>query len=965
MTRWLGGKRPARLVTFWSGHGWAILVLFLPSLAEAQPVADQNTLLLIQFDRSVNADFSHGVPAAESTARLVDGRFGAGVDMGSDDRIAFVGNDGNFNPAAGTIEFWIKPHWPGNDTKKHSVFTCRFGKQGYININTIGRGGLGVALSSGEGEAWCWRRADAKIDSWKPEQWHYVACAWGNGQLHVYVDGQEGGRRVTDARMPTEAPETLNILGAEAVLDALRLSRRMFTVEDARHSMQLALGPQPYRHLEELTCKPAGAFSAGARKLLGNVHVPFVLGGSRYRRGSTCRPGAKFTFALGGDYETFRAEVGMDAFSPVGDSCAFEVWGDKKKLFDSGPRSAEQAALPIRVSVAGVKELTLATRAEGKVHPTTYCVWANAVLARRGAEVVVSSPRPLKPAELDMYRRQLTADAYTFQPKVKADFFTAGKYWEDDLDPNQPPAPERIGQTLSSFGTPGEYEPLNFVLYAVDDLTNVSVKVSDLRCGEATLPGNQIDVRIVLRGLMRNLYTRPPEQSTVVSRFLLPNQPVDVPAGTMREYHVIVHVPEKATPGKYTGHVRIAPAERPAVELPVEFEVLPFRFRPLTRKAYGIYYRFPADEAEWPRAEIELADIRAHGGTTLKSSLGVQYELAGGRIRPSFDRLVHGVELLGKHGFHGPLPISTGCEHVARLLKYDPVVDHADKQARERFLSTVKLAMEELAELSKKYPQFELLPTHMDEVFGRERLERYIRFTEAVRQVPSLRVFITLHNTPRAGVEEAMRQCDPFVDVRCYNGHAMDEWIKAGHSFEELRRDLERSGDEAWTYYNIRGSFFTAEWTRLVNGFYMWISPLRVHVPWMYYSYQGNPLDDTDGSRLHGHDFAYAVPDPADSNRLIPTRHWEAYREGVDDMRYLCTLEDLIAEHAGSREAKSAQKWLDELHSALTPKPAQLETIEKESPILIVLSEKYDGADYRRFRRQAAQHIERLVSLGK
>jgi hypothetical protein len=397
------------------------------------------------------------------------------------------------------------------------------------------------------------------------------------------------------------------------------------------------------------------------------------------------------------------------------------------------------------------------------------------------------------------------------------------------------------------------------------------------------------------------------------------------------------------------------------MELPVEFEVLPFRFAPLTRKAYGVYYRFPRDEEDWPSIEHELLDIREHGATMLKSPLGVQFERDDGKVRASFDRLEHGLALLRKHGYHGPLPVSSGCEQAARLLRYDPVKDHGDEQARRRFLAVARQAMEQLVALSAEFPEFELLPTHMDEVFGEDRLERYIRLTEAVRQVPSLRVYITMHNSPRRGAAEMMRRCDPYVDVRCYNGHVMDEWICSGHSFEELRRELERSGDEAWTYYNIRGSFFKAEWTRLVNGFYLWISPLRVHVPWMYYHYQGDPLDDTDGPRLRGHDFAYAVPDPEDPQRLISTRHWEAFREGIDDIRYLSTLEDLIARRADTAAARSAQAWLDELRRSVTPTAAELAPIEKESPILILLSEKFDGPDYRRFRRQAAEHIQRLA----
>ena len=944
---------------------WATLGVFLLSTtAVAQPVADQDTLLLVQFDRSCEAHFSLGTADADSTARLVEGRFGSAVDLQPGTQVRFTADDGNFHAPAGTIEFWIKPTWPGNDAESHSVFSCRFGTKGYININMIGKGRFGIALSSGEGEEWRWRRADADVSGWKPGEWHHVACSWGQGQLHVYVDGEEGSRQVADARMPDELPKALTLVGGQTVVDGLRVSRRMFTQEDAKQSMQLALGPAPYRHLNEMTCQPADALQTNGRALLGNRRIPLVVGGLRYRKAAAIRPGASVSVSLNGEYETFQAEVGVDAFSRPEDACTFEVHADGKLLFRSEPVKARQAAQPIRVKVAGVNELTLTTRPAGNVHASMLGVWGNAVVTRRGADAIALPPRPMKPAELEMYRRQNNADDYTFEMTAPASFLLAAKFWEDDLQLDQAPAPGRIGGTLEAFATPGEYEPLNFVVYAVQDLERVAVDVSDLRCGTSVVPKDNIDVRLVLRGLMRNLYTRPPEQSTVVSRFLLANEPVDIPARTMREYHLIVHVPSNAEAGVYSGTVRIAPANQEASSLPVQFEVLPFRFRPLTRKAYGIYYRFPADDQDCQQAEIELADIHAHGAGTLKSPLGIDYEVTDGVPVASFDRLTQSLTLLRKHGFQGALPVSSGCEHAARSLGYNVVQDYEDVSAREQFLGTVMQSLSQLAELSKQYPEFEFLPTHMDEVFGRDRLERYIRLTEAVRQVPSLRVYITLHTSPRPGIEDMMRRCDPYVDVRCYNGHALDDWIRVGHSFEELREELDRSGDEAWTYYNIRGSFFKAEWPRLVNGFYMWTSPLRVHIPWMYYSYNGNPLDDTDGPRERGHDFAYAVPDPTDSTQLIPTRHWEAYREGIDDMRYLCTLEDLIADNADHSEAKAAQVWLDKLRASLIPKLEELESIDKESPILIVLSRRFDGVEYRQFRRQAAAHIQKLLELG-
>ena len=942
-----------------------IASFLLLQTAWGQPVPDRETLLLVNFEGSANtfdADFSRGSSFAQSTAAATEGRFGRGVRLGRNATVAFVGNDGNFEAAKGTIEFWIKPDWPGDDSNKHSIFSCRFGARGYININMVGNGRIGIAISSGEGDEWTWRRAEADTREWKPDEWHHVACSWGDGQIRIFADGSEGSRSVTDARMPDAMPETLLLSAAEAVMDAFRISRRMFTADDVQRSIQSAMGPPPFEYVGDLVRKNPDNQTLPRRTRLGNIQVPIALGTSCYFRGFVCQPGEAACLTLDGTFATFQAHAGVEAFSAPNDKCSFEVWGDGRKLFETDAVGVADGAQQISVSVAGVRSLRLISRPVSPVHGTTLAVWANAALGREDAQIVVPTARPMKPAEIDMYRRQVSADDYHFEPARSGSYFVATKFWEDDVDPAQAPAEDRIGVPLSASAVPGEYEPLNFVVYAADGLKQVEVAASDLKSADASISASRIDIRPVLRGLMRDIYTLPPERSTVVSRFLLPNRPVDIPNKTMREYHLIVHVPEKAPAGTYRGSVSIRPKNEPPQQLPVELDVLPFLWRPLTRKEYGIYYRFPADSDKGTQTKLELTDIRVHGATTLKAPIGVEYSLEDGNVQVSFEELRVRLNVLRSLGFRGPFPVSTGCEHAARLLEYNPVAEHTDATARDRFRQVIRRAMTGLAELSREYPEFEFLPTHMDEVFGRDRLDRYIRFTEAVRQVPSLRVFITLHNDPRRDAHEMMKVCDPFVDIRCYNGHVMDEWIRAGHSFEELQKQLADSGDEAWTYYNIRGSFFKAEWTRLVNGFYLWISPLRGHLPWMYYSYSGNPLDDLDGPHLRGHDFAYAVPDPEAPARLISTRHWEAYREGVDDMRYLCTLEDLIAENRDAPAAQAAQKWLDQLRAKLRPDPKQLEAIEGESPILRLWSDTFDGADYRRFRHEAAEHIAKLTA---
>ena len=57
------------------------------------------------------------------------------------------------------------------------------------------------------------------------------------------------------------------------------------------------------------------------------------------------------------------------------------------------------------------------------------------------------------------------------------------------------------------------------------------------------------------------------------------------------------------------------------------------------------------------------------------------------------------------------------------------------------------------------------------------------------------------------------------------------------------------AGDEARTYYSIRGTEVTAEWVRLCNGYWLWRSPIKAHTPWIYYAYGNSAFDDLDSPR--------------------------------------------------------------------------------------------------------------------
>jgi len=580
-------------------------------------------------------------------------------------------------------------------------------------------------------------------------------------------------------------------------------------------------------------------------------------------------------------------------------------------------------------------------------------------LPRKPAKIVIASPRYHPVAvEVDLKRavervtlpplREVDPNALGVAvPKHERGYRVYAAAPLDDLDVAKLPPQAHEGAALKAFAAPGEYEPLGAAILASRALAKVQVSVGELRGPDgASLGATYLDLRLVKRYLRRVRYNSPPDDAAFSSRYLLPAEPFDMAPNTFRRVHLIVHVPEQAKPGLYRGTLRIVPANAPAVTLPISFEVLGIRLGPPTKHYSAYFYGRHLGRSEAEADAIirkELADLRAHGADRLLWRPRIGYVKEGDRITPDYTDVRKHVGLLREFGFQPPYLVWTGLGRLAGLVGSDQ---------SDAFLRQGEQALRGLVALAKQEGWGEVAVTHMDEVFGRERFERYLRLTKVVRRVQGLRMYITFHCQPRPEVEEMTRRIDPFVDIRGYHGHSIDMWLGAGHTLAELADKLRTSGDEAWCYYNPRSVEVTPEWQRIVNGYWLWLGPVTTHCPWIYNSYHGDPLDDADGF-----DFGYAFPK---GDEIVPTRLWEAYREGVDDVRYLSTLEALVAKHkadAGKAAAvRDAQAFLDGLRKRLLAVP--LEPVQ--STLVRGIAERYTAADHNGWRRNCARLIQRL-----
>lgn len=633
------------------------------------------------------------------------------------------------------------------------------------------------------------------------------------------------------------------------------------------------------------------------------------------------------------------------------------TWGaGKLALFVDGEKIGEQTdAIPLKFEPdfitfgrsfnGDIDELSIWSVALETVNPD-----AKIAVPDIGApEMPGHSLPPL--GEIDRYHYSV--------PDTETGCVIVPKAFVDEVDPAVAPAQFPDVPALSTFAAGDEWQTVAFVVHATRDLAAFEVTASALTGpGGATIPATNLQVRLNRR-VMQRTAPRVPDDSRVPRAALLdPAEPFDLPAGHFKEIAVTVHVPADATAGHYIGSVNVRAASGDIASIPLTVEALPFHLVGCERKQFGMYYRMDLAPSVREGLLADLADLREHGVEHLFTWLSIGWADEDGEMRFSYDEVDEGLAVLREAGFSGTVIFDTGLVRLADLLVKAAGEGAVEEEvwASDEFCDLAEAAIRGIDTLRVKYPEFELVVTHMDEVFGRGRLPKYIALTKPVRRVPEQRVYITLHTLPREGVPEMTAELDPYMDIRSYHGYSQAVWLQSGHTWDEEAAALAASGDEAWMYYNPHRPFYVAEWSRIINGLYLWWSPLRVHCPFRYRTMTTWPLSFT-------HNMAYTVRSLRDMKTPIALRNWEGFRLGMQDCRYLCMLEDLVTRAKAEGVAcAEAETWLAHLREMM-PDPREIAKVdgpENNYPLVRTVSEMLKGSDFESMRRTTADHIVAL-----
>jgi hypothetical protein len=420
------------------------------------------------------------------------------------------------------------------------------------------------------------------------------------------------------------------------------------------------------------------------------------------------------------------------------------------------------------------------------------------------------------------------------------------------------------------FASPGEYEPVSFLLRPKEALSSVFIAAGDLNGpAGAVIPAKNGVVQSVegFHGAGREI-------------LMGLGRPWDMPAYSTEFFWYTVKVPQDARPGTYKGEVTVTAAGKPVGAIKIVLEVLPIRLAdpPL---ALGLNYSKPDDDKDGRILAAHLKDMREHGMTCV-APLYNWHEPVHDTDTSELGALL---EAYKKAGFPGTFYWATPMDlQLVHLAGYG---NETGRRWQQKYIKVMRLMHEE----AKKHG----VPTVFS--IGDELTNKGV---EGVKTAGRLAKFVweelpeIATTSDMNGYLEVMAMA-PYLNVATFN----NGWDGADHH-NQGRRLLNRAFlEELQTKTGTIPWFVNAGCGRFPFGYFFWKMSkygARGKVEWYY------NLRNEQGSLVR-----------TQKDAIYPTLDYERCREGIDDLKYLCKLESLAADASKTQKAAAEVRRAQEL----------------------------------------------------
>jgi hypothetical protein len=418
------------------------------------------------------------------------------------------------------------------------------------------------------------------------------------------------------------------------------------------------------------------------------------------------------------------------------------------------------------------------------------------------------------------------------------------------------------------FAAISEYEPFSFLLRPREALSGVFITPGELKGpGGAIIPAANVALRSVegFHGGGRDI--------------LVPvGHPWDMSAHSTEFFWCTVKVPEDAEPGSYGGDVTVTASGKAVGAVHIILDVLPIRLAD-PPFGLGLNYSRPDDDKDGKILAAHLADMREPGMTCV-APLYNWHQPVHDRDTSELGALLEAYKKAGFPGtFYWAAPMGL---QLTDLAGYG---DETSRRWQQKYIQVMRLMYEEVRK--HDVPTLfsigdELTNKGLEGVGIAGRLAKFVW-----EELPEVATTSDMN-----GYMEVMTMA-PYLNVATFN----NGWDGADHH-NGGRRLLNRAFLEELT--SKTGAipwFVNAGSGRLPFGFFFWKMSqygVKGKVEWYY------NLRNERGSLVR-----------TQGDTVFPTLDYERCREGIDDLRYLCKLESLLAKaNSAQSEVKNARDLL-------------------------------------------------------
>ncbi len=147
-----------------------------------QPISiEADIRFSLLFEDDFNSD--QGDSGQAHAVRLVTGQKGGGVLIRGKATLSYP-TATYIQPQQGSITFWLRPKWFGNDNQDHFFFDLGHSLRNHIAILKDGANNLRFIMwgpYSEHGVAY-------NVSHWLPDEWHHIGVTWSRNRLELYVD---------------------------------------------------------------------------------------------------------------------------------------------------------------------------------------------------------------------------------------------------------------------------------------------------------------------------------------------------------------------------------------------------------------------------------------------------------------------------------------------------------------------------------------------------------------------------------------------------------------------------------------------------------------------------------------------------------------------------------------------------------------------------------------------------------